>query len=252
MIVDSHAHLCWESFDSDRDAVIERARAAGVSRIVVVGTNVESSQACRTLCDSHEALAWTAGVHPSDAEAVDADVRAQIEQLCREEGCVAVGETGLDWFKKYAPRAAQLSAFDWQLQLALELDKPVIIHCREAHEDTSRMVSATSGLRGVLHCFTMGPDELAPYLEAGLCISFSGVVTYKSNDANREAARAVPLDRLLIETDSPWLPPVPHRGARNEPAHVVHVLECIARERGMDPAELGQITRENSERLFFR
>ena len=250
MITDSHAHLCSERFEADLEAMLERARSAGVTRVVVVGTDVESSRAGRELCARHPGLHWTAGVHPSSSAGADAQVRSQIEALCAQPDCVAVGETGLDYFKQYEPREVQLEAFEWQLELARRLDKPVVIHCRDAHEDTSRMVLEREGLRGVLHCFTMGPKELGPYLEAGLSISFSGVVTYKANAANRAAAREVPLERLLVETDAPWLAPLPQRGQRNEPAFVPEVLACIAAERGMPASELAEITHANSARLF--
>jgi TatD DNase family protein len=163
---------------------------------------------------------------------------------------VAVGETGLDWFKNFSPRAAQLENFLWQLALSQELDKPVVIHCRDAHEDTVACLRQFPRVRGVMHCYSMGPEELTPYLEAGLYISFSGVVTYPKNDANRAAAVAVPLERLLVETDCPYLAPQGQRGKRNEPAFVTSVLEELARVRGESFAELAQATSANASSLF--
>lgn len=250
MITDTHAHVWWSSFDDDREDVLARARAAGVERMVVVGTDVATSRDAFALCAGRPGLYPTAGIHPHDATGSDAAARAAIEELCRRDECVAVGETGLDYFKEYSPRALQLDNFRWHLALARALDKPVVVHSRDAHEDTAATIGAFPGARGVMHCYTMGPDELGPYLDAGFYVSFSGVVTYPKNDANRAAAAAVPLDRLLVETDCPFLAPQGSRGRRNEPALVRAVLERIAEERGADAEELARITSANAERLF--
>lgn len=250
MITDTHAHVFWQSFDEDREEVLDRARSAGVERIVVVGTDVESSRAAFELCDGREGLYPTAGIHPHDADGADAASLEAIESLCRREECVAVGETGMDLFKEYAPRQDQSLSFRWHLELARELDKPVVIHCRDAHRETVEALREVPGVRGVMHCYTMGPDELAPYLDAGLHVSFSGVVTYPRNDANRAAAAAVPSDRLLVETDCPFLAPQGRRGERNEPAHVALVLEAVAEVRGEDPDELARRTSANAAALF--
>lgn len=250
MITDSHAHVFWNSFDEDRDEVIERARAAGVGRMVIVGTNLETSQQSFALCEGREGLFPTAGVHPHDSSDADARALEKIAQLCRREECVAVGETGLDYFKEFSPALTQRENFDWHLDLARRLDKPVVVHSREAHEDTVKMLSAHPGVRGVMHCFTMGPKELEPYLELGFYISFSGVVTYPKNDENRAAAALVPSDRLLVETDCPYLAPQGHRGKRNEPALVRKVLECVAKTRGEDVGALEVATSQNAADLF--
>lgn len=250
MITDSHAHLYWKDFDGDRADVLARARAAGVARMVVVGTDLASSRAAFALCADEPGLFPTAGIHPHDAAGAGASERAEIEALCRAPECVGVGETGLDWFKNHSPRAQQIESFLWQLELARTLDKPVVVHCRDAHADTVRCLAQFPGVRGVMHCYSMGPAELAPYLEAGLFISFSGVVTYPKNDANRAAAAAVPLERLLVETDCPYLAPQGRRGKRNEPAFVVGVLEELARVRGTDIAELAGATSANAASLF--
>ena len=250
MITDTHCHVFWGSFDEDREEVLTRARDAGVSRMVVVGTDLESSRASFELCAQREGLYPTAGVHPHDAKDSDSATRSEIEALCRQQACVAVGETGLDYFKEYSPRAQQLDNFRWHLELASELDKPVVVHSRDAHEDTSSLIAEHPRTRGVMHCYTMGPDELTPYLDAGYYISFSGVVTFKRNDANRAAARAVPADRLLVETDCPFLAPDGHRGKRNEPALVRRVLEVVAQERGDEFEQLAATTSANAQRLF--
>jgi len=249
-VVDSHCHIWWDQFDADRDDVIERARAAGVDRMVVVGTTPETSREALDLAAGREGIFATAGLHPHDAALDSDDMRADLRALCERRDCVGVGETGLDWFKEWAPRASQLDAFRWHLELARELDKPVIIHSRDAHEETARLVGEVPGVRGVMHCFVMGPHELPPYLEAGLYISFSGIVTFKASHANREAARLCPEDRLLVETDAPFLAPVPHRGKRNEPAFCADTLRLVAEVRGVSPEHLAEVTSSNAERLF--
>ncbi len=250
MITDTHAHIFYDSFDQDRTAAIARAREAGVERMLVVGTNVETSRAAFELCAQHPGLFPTAGVHPHDAHEIGASDRETIAELARDPRCVAVGETGLDFFRNLSPREVQLENFGWHLELARSLAKPVIVHCRDAHDATVESLRAQRGVIGVMHCYSLGPDELAPYLELGFYISFSGVVTYPKNDANRAAARAVPIDRLLVETDSPYLAPQGLRGRRNEPAFVREVVACLARERGAEFEELARATSANAARLF--
>lgn len=250
MITDTHAHLFWKDFDGDRADVLTRAREAGVGRMLIVGTDLETSRQCFELCADEPTLYPTAGIHPHDAEGISDDALAEISALCERAECVAVGETGLDYFKEYSPRAEQRRAFRWHLDLARRLDKPVIVHCRDAHRDTVELLREFPGVRGVMHCFTMGVEELAPYLELGFYISFSGVVTYPKNVDNRAAAAAVPEDRLLVETDCPFLAPQGKRGKRNEPALVRLVLEHIAEVRGAAPDELARVTSENATRLF--
>ncbi|MEM6672774.1 MAG: TatD family hydrolase [Planctomycetota bacterium] len=249
-IVDSHCHVWWSRFDEDRDEVIARAREAGVERMVVVGTTPRTSREALELAAKHDGLYGTAGIHPHDSEEFTEESAAEIRALCERDDCVAVGETGLDWFKEWAPRESQLDAFRWHLELARELGKPVVIHSRDAHEDTARLVTDVPGVRGVMHCYAMGPDELPAYLDAGLAISFSGIVTYPKNEGVREAARVCPEDRILVETDAPFLAPVPHRGKRNEPAFCADTLRAVAEIRGVDPSDLARATSRNAERLF--
>ena len=189
-------------------------------------------------------------MHPHDASKLDSTARATIAALCARAQCVAVGESGLDWFKEFSPRAAQLEAFDWHARLAVELNKPLIIHCREAHADLVAALDRHPGLRAVMHCSSMGSAELPAYLERGLYISFSGSVTYPRNAANREAALAVPEDRLLVETDCPFLAPQSQRGRRNEPAFVRETLEFLARLRGTSMEALAERTSANAQVLF--
>lgn len=250
MITDTHAHLFWDSFTEDRDSVLQRAMEAGVSRMVVVGTDLTTSEQCFELCTGTTGLFPTAGIHPHDAKDSDVPTREAIEALCRRDDCVAVGETGLDYFKEFSPREAQRDNFAWHLNLARQLDKPIVVHSRDAHADTFAMLSDFPGVRGVMHCFTMGPAELPAYLERDFHISFSGVVTYPKNDDNREAAALVPENRLLVETDCPFLAPQGHRGKRNEPALVRKVLEVVAEVRGTELDALAEETSANAAALF--
>ena len=250
MITDTHSHLFWNRFDDDRDEVIARAKAAGVERMLVVGTTLETSRSSFELAAMHDGLFPTAGVHPHDVEEPWDAVREEIAALCAREECVAVGETGLDYFRDYSPHEAQRDWFRWHLELATKLDKPVIVHCREANEDTVRILSEYPDVRGVMHCYVMGGEQLGPYLDMGFYISFSGVVTYPKNDDNRAAAAAVPADRILVETDCPFLAPQPMRGKRNEPSFVTATLDAVATVRGEEPASLALQTSRNAAALF--
>lgn len=251
MITDTHAHIFWDGLREDVEGVLQRSRDAGVSRIVVVGTDLKSSRAAFDLCRGRAMLSPTAGVHPHEAKDFDAETRAAIEALCRNEECVAVGETGMDHFKAFSPREDQLSGFAWHAELAREIDKPLIVHCRDAHDDTLAVLRAVPGVRGVMHCWTMGLAELPHYLDLGFYISFSGVVTYPKNVHIREAARAVPADRIVFETDCPFLAPQKHRGKwPNEPALVRETLEFVAALRGEDVDALAMSSSENARTLF--
>lgn len=256
MIFDSHTHLYWKSFDDDRDAMLARARDAGVTRMLVIGTEVESSRAALELAHAHDFIWASVGIHPCDVapEGNNAETLATIAELARDERCVAIGETGLDYYWDRVPAAPQKESFRWHLELADALAKPVVVHCRDAHDDTHAILRAAleGGAHpgGVMHCFTMGPDELDAYTALDMYISYSGVVTYPRNDANREAARRTPEDRVLVETDCPFLPPQPWRGKRNEPAYVRNVVECIAEVRGTAVEAVARTTTANALRLF--
>ena len=253
-LFDSHCHVFREEFDDDFDETLARANSAGVDGMIVVGTTAATSLTALELSAAKDSasvrLFGTAGLHPHEAASFGDDSTTKIRALCERDDCVAVGETGLDWFKEWAPREAQLASFRWHLALARELDKPVIIHSRDAHEDTLALVKEFPGVRGVMHCFVMGEPEMTPYLECGLYISFSGIVTFKGSTANQAAAKSCPEERLLVETDAPFLAPVPHRGKRNEPAFCADTLRFVADLREVDPAQLGSVTASNTSRLF--
>jgi TatD DNase family protein len=250
--LDSHAHLADPAFDADRDGVIEDARAAGAVGIVCIGESIAAGERAAALAERHRGFVWfTAGVHPHDAaEFAEARDGAAIRDLAMR-GSVAVGECGLDYHYDHSPRVMQRRAFAAQLAIARELDRPVVVHTREAEEDTRAMVveAAAAGARGVLHCFTgtVGLAEAA--LSAGWYVSFSGIVTFKKWEGD-DVIRLVPADRLLVESDSPYLAPVPNRGRRNEPAWVSLTVARVAAVRGVDPSTLGAETSRNAARLF--
>jgi TatD DNase family protein len=242
-VIDTHAHL--DACVDPADVLVLRAREAGVTRIVSVGTDASSWRSTLEIAERHDDVVVALGIHPHAA--ADGDVGALREALAHPKA-VAVGETGLDYFRDYAPRDAQLRVFDAQLALATELNKPVVIHTRAADEDT---LAALNGFAGtvVLHCFSSLP-LLEPALERGWYVSFAGNVSYKNAHDLRSAAFAVPAERLLAETDSPYLTPVPHRGRPNEPANVVHVVAALARARNGDAAELAAQIDANAARCF--
>jgi TatD DNase family protein len=258
VITDSHTHLYWPTFDQDRAEVLERARAAGVTRMIVVGTTLETSRSALALAHSEEGIFAAVGIHPNDLggpedEGPSAGTLGAIAELARDPLCVAVGETGLDFYWDSVTKERQIEGFRWHLELSAAVGKPVIIHSRDAHQETLRILKedlSPTGPGGVMHCFTMGGEEALAYAEMGLYISFSGVVTFKKNDANRAAARLVPDDRLLVETDCPFLAPQHKRGKRNEPSFVTGVIECVARERGSNEDTIARLTTENAARLF--
>jgi TatD DNase family protein len=242
-VIDTHAHL--DASAEPADVLVERAAAAGVTRIVSVGTHEPSWRATLAIAERHAGVVAALGIHPH--EAADGDI-APLREALADSKAVAVGETGLDYFRDYAPRDAQRRIFDAQLELAAELHKPVIIHTRAADADT---LAALAGFTGtvVLHCFSSLP-LLEPALERGWYVSFAGNVTYKNAHDLRSAAYAVPAERLLAETDSPYLAPIPLRGRPNEPANVVHTVAALAHARNADAAELGAQIDVNATRCF--
>jgi TatD DNase family protein len=256
-LFDTHAHLDAPQFAADREAVVARARDAGVE-IICVSTDLESSVATVRLVGARHAvpLRCAVGIHPHEAgRYVDGcdlglETRKRLADLTKNPRVVAIGEIGLDYFKNYAPRSAQLSVFRAQLELARELNLPVIVHMRDAAEDLLTELRSFPGLRGVIHSFT-GDQELANHILAlDFYLGLNGIVTFSKDPALREAVQRIRMDRLLIETDAPYLAPVPHRGRRNEPAFVRHVAEFIADLRGLSPEELARVTTGNVRELF--
>lgn len=253
-MIDTHCHLTHARFRDDVDAVVERARAAGLVRCVSIGTGVDDAGRVLELTRRHPGfVAGTAGLDPFSShaagEAFD-DHLARLEEQLISGGFVAVGEVGLDYHYDLDPRPLQAERFRRQLELARELDLPVVIHVRDAHDDLAAILKEHPSARGVIHSFTAGPREGDRYLELGWFLAFNGVVTFRNAEQVREALRACPADRLLLETDAPYLAPAPHRGTRCEPAQVVETLRYAAELRSEPPETLARSTTANARALF--
>ncbi len=245
--IDSHCHV---HSMADPDAILDRAREVGVEAVVCVGTDLETSRAAVELAAARSDVLATVGLHPHDASLLDAQ-RGQIEALAANPDVVGVGEAGFDLHYNHSPFEAQEQAFRWQIGLARVLNRTLVIHTREAWDDTFRVL-ADEGVpeRTVFHCFTGGPDEARRVLDLGAFLSFSGIVTFPGADDVRAAAYLAPAERILIETDSPYLTPVPHRGHTNEPAFVAHVGAAVAAARKTDIDEFAEQTRANTRVAF--
>lgn len=253
-LFDTHAHLDQPEFEADGAAVVERAVQAGVARIVAVGITADSSQACLDLAARHPDFVLAAvGIQPNHCAQAAPDDWQRVVQMAGDSRAVALGETGLDRHWDYSPFEVQQDYFDRHLRLAQERNLPFIVHTRESDADVLAMLVEArrrGPLAGVMHSFTGTAETARECIALGLYISFAGMVTFKNAAELRAVARAVPDDRILIETDSPYLSPHPLRGRRNEPAHLVHTAECLARERGVAPADFIRQTDENARRLF--
>jgi TatD DNase family protein len=251
MLIDSHAHLDMEDFDADRDLIIERARQGGVNRIVTIGTDLASSKKAIEIARKYDFIYAAVGYHPHNAkEAIVRDLE-ELRDSAYQPKVVAWGEIGLDFFRRHSPPDMQVQAFERQLDMAAELDLPVIIHDRDAHSDLLRILRKRERLyRGVIHCFSGNYDLAMAFIEMGFCISFPGTVTYRNAVDAQTAASRIPLERLLVETDCPYLTPVPFRGKRNEPLYIRHTAEKIAQLRQMEIERLAEATSANTIRLF--
>ncbi len=254
MWVDTHCHLTHPRLSADLDAVLERASAAGVARCLTIGTGTEDARAGRELARARPGrIACAAGIDPFTAhragDGFDAELAA-LESLLREGDWDALGEIGLDYHYDLDPRPVQRERFERQLDLAARLDLPVVIHVRDAHDDMASVLEAHRDNRGVVHSFTAGPREAERYLAAGWHLAFNGVATFRNAEEVREAARLAPPERLLVETDSPYLAPVPHRGKRCEPAYAAISGAFLAELRGETPERLAARTTANACALF--
>jgi TatD DNase family protein len=249
MLIDTHCHLADSAFAPDRPEVLDRAWAAGVARVVVVGESRVNAEAALAMAAAEPRILATAGVHPHDARTWTSDAEAWLRQQLADPRIVAVGETGLDFHYDHSPRADQQRAFEAQLGLAAEFDKPAIIHAREADEAVAAMLAAHPDVTAILHSFSSGMGLLRAGLVLHHYVSFSGMVTFK-NWGLDDAIQETPLDRLLLETDAPYLAPAPHRGKRNEPAFVRQVAERVAAVRGMPVEDLIAVTGQNANRVF--
>jgi len=249
-LFDSHCHLTDAAFREDREAVFVRARASGVTRMVSIASDVTDAHEALALARTHEGVWSTAGIHPHEAGAAASDAMEEVRRLTAEPEVVAIGETGLDYHYDHSPRAVQRKLFEAHLLLGHELGLPVIVHAREADGDVaSALRHAPEGTFGVLHCFTGGEEAFEVGMARGWYVSFSGIASFKSFTAV-DLLRAVPPDRLLIETDSPYLAPVPMRGRRNEPAFVRHVADAVAAHLGEDADTVAVRTTANAIRFY--
>ena len=251
MLIDSHAHIDDARFDADRDAVLERAAAADVELIINIGADMSSSARSVALAEKYPQIYATVGMHPHDAKEMQEQDYRQLLRWAEHPKVIAIGEIGLDYHYDLSPRPVQKEVFLRQLDIARQTGKPFVIHEREAHADTFEIIrTAAKGLAGVFHCFSGSIETAREYLKLGFYISVAGPVTFPKSAKTKEVAQFVPLDRLLIETDSPYLTPQAFRGRRNEPAHVRLVAEEIAALRNLSLTELALATSENARRLF--
>jgi len=250
MLLDSHCHLDFPHFDDDRAQAVARMRAAGVGAIIAVAVELAQHERLCRLAEQYENIWFSTGVHPNH-EVEHEPTLAQLLSQAAHPRCVAIGETGLDFFRHRVPAEVQEARLRTHLAAARQARKPVIIHMREADDDVLRVLGEEGvPAGGVMHCFSSTRETAAAALDLGMHISFSGNVTFKRNEALREVAAYVPLDRLLVETDAPYLAPVPHRGKRNEPAFVREVAQCVAEARGIAIEALAEATTRNACALF--
>lgn len=252
MLIDSHAHLDMSEYASDLPAVLARAREAGVEQIVTVGIDLASSLQALELARKHTFLFATVGYHPHHADALAPEGFDRLTACAPDPNVVAWGEIGLDYYRNRASRKGQIRAFEQQLEQAAHLDLPVVIHDREAHEDVIACLRAMGGGHptGVIHCFSGDYALARVFLDLGFDLSIPGIVTFPKAASTRDVAARIPLDRLLVETDAPFLSPAPFRGKRNEPARVVHTAQKIARLRGLGFEEVAFQTAKNTRRVF--
>jgi TatD DNase family protein len=252
-LVDSHVHLDDAKFDADRDATIERALAAGVERMMAIGTGngPPDLETGVRMADRYSFIYATIGVHPHDASKATAETWARLRELAAHPKVLAIGEIGLDYHYDLSPREVQRTVFEQQLAIAAATGKPIVIHTREAWHDTVTALRTHWSGAGIMHCFTGDEVQARQALDLGFHLSFGGVLTFPKADAVRQAARVTPHERLLVETDCPYLAPVPHRGKRNEPAFLVETVRRLAEVRGCTPEEIAEVTTRNFERMMW-
>ena len=255
MLVDSHCHLDYLQRDGDLDAVVARARRSGIGTMLTICTKLSEFSVVRCIAESHDEVWCTVGVHPHEAAGEAPDASSRLVDLARHPKVVGIGETGLDYYYENSPRADQQRSFRHHIAAARESGLPLVVHTRDADDDTIAILEEEYGegpFTGVIHCFSTGRKLAEKAIELGFYISLSGILTFNKAEALRETVRALPLDRLLVETDAPYLAPVPKRGKRNEPAFMVHTAAKLAELKGIAVAELAATTTANFFRLFSR
>jgi len=256
ILVDSHCHLdYYKEEDGELDAVIARARAAGVATMVTIGTRISEFERVRAIAERYDDVYCTVGIHPHEAASEPAVSVDRLVELTRHPKVIGIGETGLDFYYDHSPRNRQAEVFRTHIAAARAAGLPLIVHSRNADVETAELLeegAAEGALRGLIHCFSTTRQLSERATEIGFCISLSGILTFKNAVELREIAREIPVEHLLVETDAPYLAPIPHRGKRNEPAFVTHTADHLAELRGMTPAELAAATTANFFRLFTK
>jgi TatD DNase family protein len=254
MLIDSHAHIQGKEYAGEAEAVIERARAAGVEKIIAVGGagDMSSNTEAVALADSFPNIYATVGMHPHDAKDVGADELRALRELTSHAKVIAVGETGLDYYYNHSPHEVQRRVFTQFIHMARETGLPIVVHERDAAQEVAELLRSEGGreLHGVIHCFTGNYEAASTYLDLGFYISFTGIITFKNAEPLRQVVRQVPLEKMFVETDSPFLTPVPHRGKRNEPAYVRLVAETVASVKNISLEDVARVTTENVQNLF--
>lgn len=252
MFIDTHAHLFYPNFEGELDEVIERANTAGVKYIIVPGTDLATSKKAMNLAEKYESVYAAVGVHPHDTKEWKSDFINILEDFSQHPKVVAIGEIGLDYYYDFSPKESQMEAFKAQLELALKVDLPIIVHNRESNEDVMNIIRGykDTSLKGQFHCFAGSAEDAKELTSMGHFISFTGNITFKKMDSLREVLKSVSLDKLLLETDSPFMTPVPYRGKRNEPSHVLLVAEKIAEVHNVSLEDISRNTNYNVNRLF--
>ena len=251
-LTDTHLHLHFPQYDADREEVIRRSIAGGVNCLINIGTDLEDSRKAIAVAEAHPEVYAAVGYHPHETKRAAAGELEELEKLLKHPKVVAVGEVGLDYFHDHSPREVQRELLYTFLQWYKKHQKPLILHCRDAYDDLLKILNSTVPFpcRGVLHCFSSDAATMKKFLDLGFHVAFGGALTYKKNDALREACRACPADRLLIETDAPYLAPQSRRGQRNEPLYMIETAEFMAKLRGVTLKDLAGVTAENAKRLF--
>lgn len=251
MLIDSHAHLELEDYDRDRDEVVQRAIDAGVERIVTIGIDLADARKAVALTARYNEVYASIGVHPHDVKSINDETYGALKELAKNDKVVAYGEIGLDFYRNLSPRESQIQRFGEQLDIAIDLDLPVIIHNRQAHTETYSILQQWQGKRrGVIHCFSGDAAMAKKFIDLGFYISIPGPVTFEKASKIQNVVRQAPLTSLLIETDAPFLTPHPYRGMRNEPAFVVHTAKKVAELKGISIEEVGEVTSHNAKTLF--
>jgi TatD DNase family protein len=251
-LIDTHAHLDFDDYNQDREEVFKRAQKIGVEKIVNIGADLAGSYRAVELAEKHDFVYASVGIHPHEADTVNEKSLAEIKALAASPKVKAVGECGLDFYYDNSPREIQKEAFKKQLQLALELELPMVVHSREAAAETLEILDQTADFAEnlIFHCYAYGPSEIEEIIKRDYYAAFGGLITFNSAQPIRNALKKMPLDRILLETDAPYLTPAPHRGKRNEPAYLEHIVKKAAAVKGVSAEKMAEITTKNAERIY--